>query len=87
MSKLSWRAETSYNDTQHLSINDWILLDGQTGSIEGNGNMTISVKLLPSTTVNDSDTGGTITFTCLNCGGSTLRKVFVKRCPLQENNV
>lgn len=77
MSKLSWQASAS---------KDWILLNGTAGTVHGEGNMAVSVKLLPSTTVNDTNTGGTITFTCLDCGNNISKSVFVKRCPLQENN-
>ena len=75
MANLSWKAKAD---------KDWILLNNQTGEIIGEGDMTVSIKLLPSTTLNDTDTGGTVTFTCTSCEGETIKKINVIRCPVTE---
>ena len=84
MAKLFWTAKATYFYPEHNSENDWIILNGEKGVVNGVGNMPISVKLSPSTTVNDPDTGGTITFTCTNCGEGFVKTVFVKRCSLHQ---
>lgn len=87
MASLSWKAEASYNYSGHEPENDWILLNNQTGEIIGEGDMAVAIKLLPSTTFNDTDTGGTVTFTCTSCEGETIKKINVRRCPVTECEV